>query len=88
MSVADGYSVVLFGAHGIHYRHPDQRVVDEIVADPEVSSVQITFHEDKDPELHSMPPGGFRLAIINGFNLEKQLRFREKLALSFWSTHN
>ena len=32
---------------------------------PGVSSVQITFHEDKAPEHHAMPPGGFRLAIVN-----------------------
>ena len=30
-----------------------------------VSSVQITFHEDKDPSHHAMPPGGFRVAIVN-----------------------
>ena len=30
-----------------------------------VSSVQISFHQDRDPAQHSMPPGGFRLAIIN-----------------------
>ena len=27
---------------------------------PGVSRVQITFHEDKDPAQHAMPPGGFR----------------------------
>ena len=36
---------------------------------PGVSSVQITFHEDKDPERHAMPPGGFRLAVVNAWNL-------------------
>ena len=38
---------------------------------PGVSSVQITFHEHKAPERHSMPPGGFRVAIVNAFDLEK-----------------
>lgn len=84
----DGYSVVLFGAHGIHYQHPPQDIIDTILSDQDISSVQITFHQNKLPELHSMPPGGFRLAIINGFNLEKQFAYRERLALSFWSTHN
>ena len=37
---------------------------------PGVSSVQITFHEDKKPEQHAMPPGGFRLGIVNAFDLE------------------
>jgi len=46
---------------------------------PGVSSVQITFHEDKAPERHSMPPGGFRLAIVNGFDLGKALAARERL---------
>jgi hypothetical protein len=54
---------------------------------PNVSSIQITFHEEKPPKDHSMPPGGFRLAIINCLNLETGFAVREKLALSFWSTH-
>ncbi len=82
----DGYSVVLFGAHGIQYRHPPQELVAEILAMPEVTSVQITFHEDRPPSWHSMPPGGFRLAIVNTWSLESGIRAREKLALSFWST--
>ena len=81
-----GYSVVLFGAHNIQYRHPPEDLVGEILSMPEVSSVQITFHEDKDPVLHSMPPGGFRLAIVNGYDLEVQRKARERLAVSFWST--
>ena len=32
-------------------------LVREVAAMPGVSSVQITFHEDKPPERHSMPPG-------------------------------
>ena len=30
-----------------------------------------------------MPPGGFRLAVINGFSLEECLKAREDLAESF-----
>ena len=81
-----GYSIVLFGAHGIQYRHPDADLLEEIRRLPEVTSVQVTFHEDKDPALHSMPPGGFRLAIVNGYDLETLRAARDKLALSFWST--
>lgn len=82
----DGYSVVLFGAHGVPYRHPPSTMVDEIRARPEVSSVQITFHEDVPAEQHAMPPGGFRLAIINCRQLDAGLHAREDLALAFWST--
>jgi len=66
---ADGYSVVLFGPHGPRYRHPPADLVAAIKAKPGVSSVQITFHEDKDPVHHAMPPGGFRLAIVNSHTL-------------------
>jgi hypothetical protein len=33
-----------------------------------------------------MPPGGFRLAIINCRQLETGLKAREDLALALWST--
>lgn len=82
----DGYSVVLFGAHGIQYRHPPSELVDELRKTPGVTSIQITFHEDRPPANHSMPPGGFRLAIVNTWELDVGDAAREKLALSFWST--
>ena len=82
----DGYSVVLFGAHGVQYRHPPAELVDRLRATDGVSSIQITFHEDRSPASHSMPPGGFRLAIVNVFDLQVGRRVREELALSFWST--
>jgi hypothetical protein len=46
---------------------------------PGVSSVQITFHEDKDAEHHAMPPGGFRLAVINAQSLAAGQAARERL---------
>ncbi|HMA14922.1 MAG TPA: hypothetical protein VKP12_09075, partial [Kiloniellaceae bacterium] len=60
--------------------------VEELRALPEVTSVQITFREDRPPAQHAMPPGGFRLAIVNCWDLEVGRRARERLALSFWST--
>ncbi len=81
-----GYSVVLFGAHGIQYRHPDASLVEDIRRRPGVSSVQITFHEDKPPGAHAMPPGGFRLAIVNCWDLAVGMAARQDLALAFWST--
>ncbi len=82
----DGYSVVLFGAHGVQYRYPPEELVERLRATDGVSSIQITFHEDWPPSRHSMPPGGFRLAIVNTFDLDLGRRVREELALSFWST--
>jgi hypothetical protein len=82
----DGYSVVLFGPHGVQYEHPPADLVDRLRATDGVSSIQITFHEDRPPASHSMPPGGFRLAIVNSFDLDVGRRVREELALNFWST--
>jgi hypothetical protein len=79
----DGYSVVLFGPHGPRYRHPPVGLVDQVRAMPDVSSVQITFHEDKPPEQHAMPPGGFRLAIVNAWTLEAGLAGRDILRSHF-----
>jgi hypothetical protein len=79
----DGYSVVLFGPHGPHYRHPLPSLTAQVLRVPGVSSVQITYHEDKDPEQHAMPPGGFRLAIINAWSLKAGLAGREILRMHF-----
>jgi hypothetical protein len=35
------------------------------------------------PERHATPPGGFRLAIVNGFDLERALVARERLKRHF-----
>jgi hypothetical protein len=63
-----GYSVVLFGAHGRHW-HIDRRAVAALLERPGISSIQITFEDDKPPGSHAMPPGGFRLAIVNCWDL-------------------
>ena len=81
----DGYSVVLFGAKGIQYAHPPAELLAYLRAQQGVTSVQVTFHEDWPPADHSMPPGGFRLALIPGFDFEAARSVRERLALSFWS---
>jgi hypothetical protein len=51
--------------HGPRYRHPARSIVEEITRQSEISSVQITFHENVAPDRHAMPPGGFRVAIVN-----------------------
>jgi len=48
-----------------------------------VSSVQITFHADRPLEQHAMPPGGFRLAIVNCHDLQAGRAAREKLRAFF-----
>jgi hypothetical protein len=80
---ADGYSAVLFGPHGRRYCYPTASVVEEVKHRPGVTSVQITFHEDRAPESHAMPPGGFRLAIVNGFDLPATLAARSRLKQHF-----
>jgi hypothetical protein len=66
---ADGFSVVLFGPHGPRYQHPPDAVIEQVRVLPGVSSLQITFHRERDPAHHPMPPGGFRLAIVNATSL-------------------
>jgi hypothetical protein len=78
-----GYSIVLFGAHGTRYAKPDQGTMNEFLSWQGISSMQMTFHDDRPPEMHSMPPGGFRLAIINCWNPETGFEVRERLALLF-----
>ena len=60
----------------------------EIAARDHITSVQITFHEDIPAARHAMPPGGFRLAVINCRDLEVGLKARDDIALSFWSAQN
>lgn len=78
-----GYSVVLFAPKDGRYRHPPAELVQSVRAMAGVSSVQITFNEDRDPDTHAMPPGGFRLAIVNCDNLDVGLAARERLRAYF-----
>ena len=70
----DGYSV--------EYWYPGPALVGGLRQRP----VQITFHEDKPIWAHAMPPGGFRLAIVNCWDLDEGIAVRQELALAFWST--
>jgi hypothetical protein len=80
-----GYSVVLFGSHGVQFKTPPDELLAEIRGREGISSLQITFHENIPMEQHAMPPGGFRLAVINCHSLEAGMKAREDLALAFWS---
>jgi hypothetical protein len=77
-----GHSVILFGRHGVRWAI-DPAAVDELRRTAGVSSIQITFHPDRPPDAHAMPPGGFRLAIVNCWDLAVGLLVRERLARLF-----
>lgn len=79
----DGFSVVLFAPHGRTYRHPPARLVNDLLGPAGVSSIQITFHEDRDPSRHAMPPGGFRVAIVNAWDLAAGVAARDRLRDQF-----
>jgi hypothetical protein len=65
----DGFSVVLWGPHAARYRRPARELLDSLLAERAISSVQITFHPERPADEHAMPPGGFRLAVINCWDL-------------------
>jgi hypothetical protein len=79
----DGFSIPLFARHGGRYRHPPAALQEEVRAMPHVRSLQITFHEAKPPEDHAMPPGGFRLAVINATDLAAGQAARRRLAKAY-----
>ncbi|MBS0219569.1 MAG: hypothetical protein JSR91_02395 [Proteobacteria bacterium] len=78
-----GYSVVLFVPHGHRYRHPPAALQQEIRRMPGVSSLQITFHEELAAGRHAMPPGGFRVAIVNCWERAAGDAARERLRNHF-----
>ena len=73
----------LFARHGQRYAHPPAALQAEVRAMAQVKSLQITFHEEKPPEDHAMPPGGFRLAVINATSLDAARAARRKLAAAY-----
>jgi hypothetical protein len=78
--------VVLFVPHGPRYRHPPLALQQAIVNMPGVSSLQVTFHEDLAADRHAMPPGGFRVAIVNCWDHAAGNAAREQLRAHFAST--
>ncbi len=80
---ATGYSVVLFMPHGRRYRHPPVELRAEIAAMPGISSLQITFHEHWSADRHAMPPGGFRVAIVNCWDRAAGNAARDRLRSHF-----
>ena len=78
-----GYSVVLFAEHDQRYKRIDDDTIKDLLERPYISSIQITFHEDKPSESHAMPPGGFRLAVVNCWDLNAGVEVRKVLTSCF-----
>ena len=79
----DVYSMPLFANHGLVPPHPSNALQEEIRERPGISSLQITYHEGKVLADHHMPPGGFRLGIVNALDLQVALAARRDLARGF-----
>jgi hypothetical protein len=79
----DGFSVPLFARHGNGFRHPPMDVQADVRAMPHIGSLQVTFHETKASSDHPMPPGGFRLAVVNATDLGAAHSARRLLAQAF-----
>lgn len=77
-----GYSVVLFGAPGVAPRI-ERAAVAALLSPAGVSSIQITFDDSQPADTHAMPPGGFRLAIVNCWDLESGNHVRSELRRLF-----
>ena len=76
----DGFSIPLFAHHGFQFRYPPAATQAAVRSMAQVSSLQITFDAAREAADHPMPPGGFRLAVINATGLEAGLAAREILA--------
>jgi len=79
----EAFSVPLFARHGPVPPHPSSATRDRIAALPQVASLQITYHPEKPGDEHPMPPGGFRLGIVNCWDLEAGFAARRELARAF-----
>ncbi len=79
----DGFSVVLWGASGVRPSVPPADLIERMRSSAAVSSVQITFDPHKPADEHAMPPGGFRLAIVNSWDLARGRAARASLQQGF-----
>jgi hypothetical protein len=77
--------VVLCGSQGVRPEMPRAEAIARVRAMPSVSSAQITFDPAKPPAEHAMPPGGFRLAIVNSWERVSGNAARVQLRAVFWS---
>lgn len=80
---SEAYSLPLFASHGHVPKHPSPERQALIRAKPGIASLQITFYDARPGDAHPMPPGGFRLGIVNSWSLPAGLEARRELASSF-----
>jgi hypothetical protein len=78
-----GYSIPLFLKHGRVPPHPPPDLQQRVRALAGVSSLQITYYENRSGDGQPMPPGGFRLALINSYDYEAGLAARKLLVTGF-----
>jgi hypothetical protein len=78
-----GYSIPLFAKHGQVPPHPSAELQARIRAMPDVSSLQITYFPAKAGDAHPMPPGGFRLGLINCWDLDAGFAALDVLSSGF-----
>ena len=79
--------VILTDVDGVWDEHKVRMpIVRDIERRPGISSVQITFHEELAPHRHAMPPGGFRVAIVNCWDREAGNTARAELRRHFIAT--
>ncbi len=81
MSRRDGWSIPLFARHGAVPPHPSTAVQAHIRNLPHINSLQITYLLNDDS--HTMPPGGFRLAVINATDFDAGVAARAELVKAF-----
>jgi hypothetical protein len=74
--------VVLFAPHGRRFTIEPQDV-EALRSVDGISSIQITFDEAIPFDQHAMPPGGFRIAIVNCWDLHAGLLVRSALRRLF-----
>lgn len=79
----DGFSIPLFADPAGTYKHPQAKKQAMIRAMPEISSLQITFHEKKSLDEQARPPGGMRLALINSWTLRGGIDAIKQVATCF-----
>jgi hypothetical protein len=79
---AEGYSVVLFGTQGSGEAYPKPGRLAAYRTTVGISSIRLTSGADR-PHNDRAIPAGFRLAVINSFNLVEGLRVRAAMARDF-----
>ena len=77
-----GYSFVAFLPHA-QYCKPNKYKFQYLIDGHAITSIQFPFDESIDYRECSMPSGGFRVAIVNGFDKEKCAEARDVLLDEF-----